>query len=230
MVGYDNKQSALGHNLFFSLFFSSLLLGYGLIKYRGMLTFSRQGLLFAGLLLVLVVAFVVYVLVSRDVADGFGRDEIWAQQQGVTFGLLAGLFWIGEIVADNIVATPMRLIGIICIVGVLVVTFLGGVYGAWHTKTFRFGLRIGLWSGMLSSLVAWIIVMFLTYILMERLQHYPQYIQGFAHSGDPDIMTYLVKNAIFASAAHLVFGPLLGLALGALGALLGKALVRARRA
>ncbi len=43
------------------------------------------------------------------------------------------------------------------------------------------------------------------------LQHYPYNIQGFAHSGDPDIMTYLVKHAIFASAAHLVFGPCWGL-------------------
>ena len=220
------QPSGLARGLFVALFVCLLLLGYGLIRYRGMLVFSGQGLLFAGLLLLLTVLFAAYAFVGREISEGFGRDEMWAQRQAVMVGLLAAVFWVVEVVVDNIISTPNRTIAIACGVGVLVVVFFGGLYGAQHTRTFAFGLRIGLWSGMLSSLFAWIALLLLTYILMARLQLYPQYVQGFTHSGNPDIMTYIVKNAIFAAAVHLVIGPVLGLALGALGALAGRALTR----
>ncbi len=48
----------------------------------------------------------------------------------------ACLFWICEIVVQDTTVSLIRLIRIMCIVGVLVVTFLGGVYGAWHTKAY----------------------------------------------------------------------------------------------
>ncbi len=220
------RQSGLARSLSIALFLCLLLLGYSLIRYRGMLVFSRSGLLFAGLLLVLTGLFAAYAFIVREISEGFGRDEMWAQRQGVNFGLLASLFWLAEVVGDNILPTSSRIIDIICLAGVLVVTLIGGIYGARHTGNFSFGLRIGLWSGMLSALIAWIALLLLTYILMTRLQLYPQYIHGFAHSGDSNITTYIVKNAIFDAAGHLIIGPLLGLALGALGALAGSALFR----
>lgn len=220
------KPSGLARNLFVALFLCLLLLGYGLIRYRGLLIFSRSGLLFAGLLLVLTVLFVAYAYIGREISEGFGRDEMWAQQQGLNFGILAALFWLAQVAVDTINATPNRVVDIICIGGVIVVTFLAGLYGAWHTHSFSFGLRIGLWSGMLSSLVAWVALLLLTYVLLPRLQLYPLSVQGFAHSGDADIATYIVRNAMFVAAGHLVLGPVLGLALGALGALPGKALSR----
>lgn len=216
------EQSGLARSLYIALFLCLLLLGYGLIRYRGMLVFSGQGLLFAGLLLLLTLIFAAYAFLGREISEGFGREEMWAQRQGMNFGLLVALFWVAEVVVDNIIPTFNLVIAIACIVGVLVVQFIAGVYGAQHTRSFSFGLRIGLWSGMLSSLIAWIVLLVLTYILMPQLQGYSRYMQGFAHSGTSDIMTYIVKNAISAATGYLVIGPVMGLAFGALGALVGK--------
>ncbi|GAC1475024.1 MAG: hypothetical protein PVSMB5_29150 [Ktedonobacteraceae bacterium] len=224
------EQSGLARNLLVLLFLCLLLLGYGLIRYREMLTFSRPGLLFVGLLLVLTLLFAGYAFIGREVSEGFGRNEMWAQRQGVLFGLLAGLLWVLEIVVDDILPASNSVIAIICLVALLVLACCAGFYGAQHTRSFSFGLKIGLWSGMLGSLIAWIALLLLTYILLERLRLYPQYMLGFRHSGDPDIATYLVKNAIFLAAGHLVLGPLLGLALGALGALAGQGLARRKPA
>jgi len=218
-------SSTLGRNLFILLFFCSLLLGYGLFRYRGMLTSSLQGWLFAGVLLVMVVFFAAYAYISREVIEGFGPDEMWAQQRGDSYGLCAGFFWTIEIIAANMTPEPNRIVDIICIVGVLLVAFLGSLHGVLHTRSFAYGLRIGLWSGMLSALISCFVLLLLTYLLLGRLQLYPQYVQEFVHSGDLNITNHIVKNAILASAGHIVLGPLLGLALGALGALLGRTIV-----
>ena len=217
------EQSGLARSLFVALLLGLLLLGYGLIRYRSMLVFSGQGLLFAGLLLLLTIMFASYAFVGREISEGFGRDEMWAQRQGMNFGLLGSLFLGAEAVVDNILPDFNFLIALACALGLLIVQFIAGLYGARHTRSLSSGLRIGLWSGMLSSLIAWIVLLLMTYILMPLLQNYPRYIQGFSHSGTSDITTYIAKNAIVAATSYLVIGPIMGLAFGALGALLGKA-------
>jgi hypothetical protein len=79
---------------------------------------------------------------------------------------------------------------------------------------------------MLSALITWIVLLLLTYVLMSRLQSYPRYMQGLAHSGTYDIAVYIVRNAIVAATGYLVVGPVVGLVFGALGALPGKVFAR----
>ena len=52
----------------------------------------------------------------------------------------------------------------------------------------------------------------------------PQNLHEFQRSGAPDLMTFIVSDMLAGSINHLWLGLLVGVGLGALGGMLGKAL------
>jgi hypothetical protein len=152
-----------------------------------------------------------------------------ALRWGAIFGLGAGLGWLIEIVAGNLaVGQPWRLPAYFG--GTLIalcLTLAVGVAGAVATRSFRGGLVAGIWSGIMSGLIACLALLSLPWLFPGTLQRDAQTLAEYARSGAPDLATYIAGDYSAAAIGHLLIGLLLGLLLGALGAAIGAGLARA---
>jgi hypothetical protein len=152
-----------------------------------------------------------------------------ALRWGAIFGLGAGIGWLMEIVAGNLVVGQAwqleAYFGGTLIA--LALTFAAGVAGAIVTHSFRGGLVAGIWSGIVSGLIACLALLSLPWLFPGTLQRDAQTLAEFARSGVPDLATYIAGDYSAAAIAHLLLGLALGLILGALGATIGAGIARA---
>lgn len=143
------------------------------------------------------------------------------------FGLTIGLLWIIEIMVGNIVAVESNVSRAIytgATVAAFALPLIAGAVGAYRLGTVRSGIAVGFWSGLLSGLIAYLTLMFITYVFMGTLQHDPQTLREYAHSSERALSTFIVGDFLFASCSHLVLiGVLWGTATAAVGAIVGKA-------
>jgi hypothetical protein len=151
-----------------------------------------------------------------------------ALRWGALCGLGAGLGWVIEIVAGNLVVGQSWQLfayfgGTLIALGL---TLAAGITGAMVTRSFRGGLMAGMWCGIISSLIAGLALLALPRLFLGRLQRDAQTLTEFARSGAPDLVTYIAGDFSAAATNHLIIGLLLGLILGALGAAIGTRVVR----
>ena len=90
------------------------------------------------------------------------------------------------------------------------------------------GTLAGFWSGLISGLIAFIVLLCMTYFFMNMLQLDPQNIREFQRNSASDLSTSIVGESLAGGANHLWLGPLLGAGLGAIGGVVGAALTPLR--
>ena len=147
--------------------------------------------------------------------------------QGLFFGLVIGLLWVIEVVTGNLNFANADWANVLyfgSMLVVLIVTFAAGFRGAQQSARTIAGIQVGLWSGMISSLITFIALMLITYLFQAKLQAIPQNMQEYLRSGAPDFTTYLVSDSLAGATNHLWIGPFLGLVIGGIGSVIGKAL------
>jgi hypothetical protein len=155
------------------------------------------------------------------------HGSLW--RLSIVFGLLIGALWVVEILAANLIAVGTG-INLAVYRAATYAAFLlplgaGGV-GAYRLRRITGGILVGFWSGLMSGLIAFLTLMFIAYVFMATLQHDPQTLREYAHSGERTLSTYIVGDFLFGGCAHLLLiGVLYGTALATVGALIGKATV-----
>jgi hypothetical protein len=156
------------------------------------------------------------------------------RRYSLVFGLMIGLMWMGEILYGNLGDTPIlgnvrtlpeyRVVGWLFTGGALLFTMLSGIYAAHRTGDYGTALRVAVWSGLISGAIALVTLVGMTAIFLDALRHSPSDLAEFAKSGDPSFSHFLYMDALAGGVNHLWIGPALGLVLGSLGAVIGRAL------
>ena len=101
---------------------------------------------------------------------------------------------------------------------------VAGAVGTYSTQRVRSGIAVGFWSGLLSGVIAFLTLMAVAYLFMGTLQHDPQTLQEYAHSGERTLSTYIVGDFLFGACSHLLLiGMVYGTIMAAIGAVVGKA-------
>jgi hypothetical protein len=147
------------------------------------------------------------------------------------FGVLIGLMWMGEVVFGNLGDTVIlgnvrtfhfhayRVIGWSFISGALALTVIAGLVGAYRIGGIRAGLSVGVWSGLMSGAITLVTILVVTVLFRDSLLMAPSNIAEFAGSAPR-----MYSDALGAGVNHLWIGPLLGLTLGWVGAVVGNRL------
>jgi hypothetical protein len=151
---------------------------------------------------------------------------------GTFFGLAIGAFWIVEIVTGNLVAVESDASHAVYRAATAIAAFLPLVAGAaatYQTGRIRSGVAVGFWSGLVSGMIGFLTLVFISYFFIGVLQHDPQTLQEYAHSTERTLPTYIVGDFLAAACAHLV---IVGVAwctlLGSLGGFVGMLLKRSQ--
>ncbi len=136
-------------------------------------------------------------------------DGAEALRLGAAFGLLIGGLWIVEVLTGNLIAIDSILSHVIYRVttaGAFLLPLVAGGVGAarmGRTGRVQAGLAIGFWSGLLSGLMTFLTLMAVTYAFMGVLEHDPQNLHDYPHSGERTLATFIVGDSLFGASAHL---------------------------
>jgi hypothetical protein len=154
------------------------------------------------------------------------------------FGFLIGGIWVGEILLGNLGGTPVlgnlrdvhphvyALAGWFAL-GAVVVTGIAGLIAAYLTGRVSTALRVGVWSGLLSGCIVFVTGMIVVILFHAALMKDPSNIREFARTAhrppsEAELSRFLYWDALGGVVNHLWIGPLLGLTVGGIGAILGK--------
>lgn len=156
----------------------------------------------------------------------------------ILFGLVIGGMWMGEILLGNLGATPVfgnlrdvhpRVYALAAwfALGAVGVTGIGGLIAAYQTGRISSALRVGIWSGLLSGGIVFVIGMSLVILFHGALMQDPSNIREFARTArraptEAELSSFLYWDALGGALNHLWIGPLLGLTVGGIGAIIGK--------
>jgi hypothetical protein len=148
----------------------------------------------------------------------------------IGFGLLIGGMWMGGIVLGNLGGAPVfgnlrdihpRIYAIAgwCALGAVFFTALGALVGAYRTGKIASGLRVGIWSGLISGGMVCITGIGLLVFFHEALMKDPSNIQEFARSAhrsptETELSSFLFWEGLAGAVNHLWIGPLLGVTVG----------------
>lgn len=233
----NKKSLGLTYSLFAALALSLLCLAIILLRYPGIgsaRVAHIESVLVSSFFILAVAAFIAWrmrVATSQETADA---------RTGIILGLVCGGAWILEISFNNFVDpvistaharffvdnTVWALIYLIT----LVVSFLRTV----RSGKIASAMRVGLWSGLSSGLLACVMGLLLVVVWMPYLLRDPLNIGEYAARGgaeqSSDMATYFAYETIFGAVGHLVLlGIGFGVALGILGGLLARLLIFFRR-
>jgi hypothetical protein len=156
----------------------------------------------------------------------------------IIFGLLIGGMWMGEILLGNLGGTSVfgnlrdvhprvyALAGWFA-VGAVAITGIGGAVTAYRTGRISAALRVGVWSGLLSGAIVFVTLMIMIMLFHEALMKDSSNIHEFARTAhrvptEAELSNFLYRDALGGALNHLWIGPLLGLTVGAVGAIFGK--------
>lgn len=155
-----------------------------------------------------------------------------------TFGLLIGGMWVGEVLLGNLGGTSVLGnvrdlhphvygIALLCAIGAVIVTAVGGAVAAYRTFSIASALRVGIWSGMISGAIAAVACMGITVLFHDAMMTDPSNIHEFARSAlrpptQAELSAFLYWDAVGGAFNHLWIGPLLGIMIGGPGAVLGR--------
>lgn len=153
---------------------------------------------------------------------------------GTIFGVVIGVFWIVEIVTGNLVAVDSDASHAVYRAATALAAFLplvAGVVAAYQTGRIRGGLAVAFWSGLVSGLIGFLTLVFISYFFMSVLQHDPQTLQEYTRSTERTLGTYIVGDFLFGACVHLVLvGVVWCTLLGSLGSLVGTLMKRSQGA
>ena len=218
-----------------AIFIDILLAGYGFIAYPAGGTGKPEDFLLEFLLVVVIFLYLFAAIFGTREYDAVDR---WVHRLSMLFGLAAGILLVGVVVNGSLGDTPLfgslgstdsglfQGIGLTLVAGALLSTFAGSIYAARRTGQVSAGVQVGLWSGLIASLIAFAAFSLISYGLMGQLIQSPSNIADFVASGEPEISAYLVKTARVAGTMVLALGLPIGASLGALGGLVGRQLAR----
>jgi hypothetical protein len=155
------------------------------------------------------------------------------------FGLLIGGMWMGEILLGNLGGTSVfgnvrdvhprfyAMAGWFAL-GALGVTGIGGLVAGYQTGRISAALRVGVWSGLLSGGIVFVNGITTMVILFHgALMKDPSNIHEFARTAhraptEAELSRFLYWDTLGGALNHVWIGPLLGLTIGGIGAVVGK--------
>ena len=162
----------------------------------------------------------------------------------IGFGVGIGACWIIEMVVANLVPVPTSahrfayFAYLVAYEGPTLIAFalpvVGGFVTTRLTRRLSDGIAVSFWVGLLSGLIGYLTLMFLTYTCLGVIEHDPQTLSQFAqsHRQQPTLTlsAFIVGDSLFGSVSHLLLiGAGWGSLLGALGAVLGRLPIRGQR-
>jgi hypothetical protein len=153
----------------------------------------------------------------------------------VTFGLLAGAVFAGEIILEYILlpADNSRL-GLVEFGTVFALYFGAAVATALRSRCVRNAVLASVASACIASLV-WVIVVLMVFYAFrgsprqELVLRAEGAFEDFARSGMKDFNAFIMEDFMGATFYHVLLGPLVAAVLGVLGGLLGKAIASFHR-
>jgi hypothetical protein len=156
----------------------------------------------------------------------------------ILFGLLIGAMWIGEVLLGNLGGTSVfgylrdvhpRVFALApaFALAAVIVTLFGGMLAAYQLNSIPAALRVGVWSGLLSGGIALLTLLAVTFLFHNAMMGDPANIHEFARSAhhlpaQAELSRFLYIDALGGGLNHLWIGPLLGVTVGAVGAVFGK--------
>jgi hypothetical protein len=162
----------------------------------------------------------------------WGGEHLVAVVPSTRVGAILGVLWIAEMALNNIVAPldPARQRWDNLILGVIALALLvHAVMHSYRANSLSLGIRVGLWVGFVSGLVACCAGLSFVAFGMRFLLADPYSVIEFAERGAaarvPNMATYLAFETMPGAFLHLfILGLGLGGILGLLGGAIGKSL------
>lgn len=162
----------------------------------------------------------------------FTMARIWflevsmEKRLSVTFGLLIGVIWMAEICLANLVPAA-RHVAEWCALAAVAITMIAGYVAARESGSIVMALRVGVWSGLLSGGMLCVTGIGIVVLFHGVMMRDPSSIHEFAlhaHRAPTqgELSRFLYDDMVGGALNHLWLGPLLGLTVGAAGALAGK--------
>jgi hypothetical protein len=174
----------------------------------------------------------VYAMVAFLTTRWSGPQGDVAWHVGILFGLLTGCLWLSNLTLEtfmslsgvaSILATAPFLLGGFLLWGV------AGMVAAWRASSFRSGVLAAIWSAMMCALLTvaygWTLPLIALTHLRQQLVNDPDFLR----SRWTDLRAFVLANSFDAGFSHLTGALVIGLALGALGALAAVWLRNARQ-
>jgi hypothetical protein len=199
-------------------------------------------LVIAGRLLVPTTSFVSVAAASASLI-GYGGMAAWGPawldrrhpailRGAITFGLLAGAVFAGEIVLEYVLL-PARnsVFGQVEFGTAFGLYFVAAFVTALRTRSVNNAILTSVASAFIASLV-WVITVLTVFYVFRGSTRQGQVLRAegdyedFARSGMSDFNAFIMEDFMGATFFHLLLGPLMAAVLGFLGGLLGKAFAR----
>jgi hypothetical protein len=154
------------------------------------------------------------------------------------FGLLIGAMWIGEVLLGNLGGTSIfgnlrgfhphvYALGPWLALSAVGVTAMGGAVAAYQTRSIGVALRVGLWSGLISGVIALVTIVSVVVLFHDAVMKDPSNIHEFARGAhhvpsEAELPRFIHADGLAGGVNHLWIGPLLGVTVGGVGAVMGK--------
>jgi hypothetical protein len=223
------EKTSLSRALLLGVSAAVLLVGLGLALYPTALSVSPAGL--SGVIAIGVIL-VVYGIAGAWLAPRLERRDPLLLRAAITFGLLAGAVYAGEIVleyvtlpADN---SPYALVEFGAI---FLLYFAAGLTAARRTGRARDGIWAAVTAALISTLIWYIVLLAATFAMRGTFQQAAVMraegnLEDFARSGMTDFPAWFMQDLLGAGFFHLLLGPIVAAVLGGAGALAGKLVQR----
>jgi hypothetical protein len=155
------------------------------------------------------------------------------QKRNVSLGLIFGLLWTIEIGINNLIRPGLPLrdnIDDIFLAIIALLILITAIMDAYRTNKFLCGVKSGFWTGLGSGAIACFTALILIVFGMKYLLLDPVNIKEWtdikATENSPGIDVYFAYQTFTGAVLHLyLLGAILGLVLGSVGGLFGKALL-----
>jgi hypothetical protein len=154
------------------------------------------------------------------------------------FGFLIGGMWVGEVLLGNLGGTSVlgnlrevhpRIYAMAPWLALWAfgLTALGGLVAGYRTGSIGAALRVGIWSGVISGVITFATIMSITCLFHDAMMKDPSNIHEFARGAHrsptkAELSSFLYSDAFAGGVNHIWIGPLLGLTIGGVGAIIGK--------
>jgi hypothetical protein len=174
------------------------------------------------------VILVVYGIAGAWLPPRLERRDPLLLRAAITFGLLAGAVYAGEIVLEYVTLpannSPYALIEFGAI---FVVYFAAGLTAARRTGRTRDGISAAVTAALISTLIWYIVLLAVTFAMRGTFQQAAVLraegnLEDFTRSGMSDFPAWFMQDLLGAGFFHLLLGPIVAAVLGGAGALAGK--------
>ncbi|HEX3273056.1 MAG TPA: hypothetical protein VHR15_20590 [Ktedonobacterales bacterium] len=181
--------------------------------------FAQPGALFY--LLEPLASLIVYAVIAFLTTRRISPQVDVASRVGLLFGLLTGCLWLVNLTLETftnigggagILATAPFLLGGFLLWGV------AGVVAAWRTGSIGSGLLAAIWSAMIFALLTIAYGWTLPLVAQARLRQQLVNDPDFLRSRWTDLQAFVLANSFDSGFSHLLGALVIGLTLGAIGA------------